>query len=88
MELQLYKSSQVFTVLRTHIRIFQVMEPCSTVGQNQHFGGTHCFHLQGRSERSEDAVRLYNQVTRMVVTQTHGRREDCAQPKPRGTVRA
>jgi hypothetical protein len=73
-------------VLRAHIRIFQVMGPCSTVGQYQHFGGTRCFHLQGQSECGEEVVRLYNQVAWMVVTQTHGRRGGCVQSEPIETV--
>lgn len=56
------------------------------VSRNQHFGGMHCFHLQGQSERGEDMIRLYNQVAWMVVTQTHGRRLYCAQSEPTGNV--
>jgi hypothetical protein len=29
---------------------FHVMTPCSLVGSYQHFEGTYCLHLQGRSE--------------------------------------
>jgi hypothetical protein len=88
MELQLYICSQVFTVLRAHIKIFQVIEPCSIVGRNQHFQRTHCFHLEGQSEHGEDVVWLHNRVAWMVVTQTHGRREYYAWSEPTGTVRA
>jgi hypothetical protein len=48
-----------------------VMIICRFLDGQQHFRRTCCFHLQIRSEESDDVLRLYRQYIRKMVSQIY-----------------
>jgi hypothetical protein len=46
--------SDVFTMVKIYTMVFSIMTLCSLVCGYQHFTGTYCYHLQGRSDYLAD----------------------------------
>jgi len=61
-----------FTWSKIYIETFWVMTPCRLVDSGRHFGGTYCFHLQGREHHGVKAIHAHEISVNCQIIITHG----------------